>query len=144
MSASVPISSVYAAAHTGGFSSLCSLCCCKGLWSALRSPPSGRGDSMSHGCTWFCKKHKKMGSKCLVWGERCSSKIHLFSRLVKGRSLSFQPVHMLLHRHVLLLKLPMSVPPLSASPAEKLKSLLRSKAHPAVTLPRQHASAPSR
>lgn len=47
-------------------------------------------------------------------------------------------MHVLLHTDVLL-KLPMSVSPLSASPAENPKSLLCSKTHPATMLPWQHA-----
>lgn len=112
--------------HRQGVSPPCTVCAAvkdSGLLCAAHHP----GEDIAHPMdTWFRKKRKKMGLKRLVWGERCSQKIHLSSRLVKVRSLSFQPTHVLLQADVLL-KLPMPVPPLSASPAEKPESLLRSK-----------------
>lgn len=127
----------YTLLHIEGFSPRRSLCPqwnrCEGLWSALCSPPTRRGHSASHGYTGFCKECKRTGLKCLVWGETCSCNIHLSSRRMKGRSLSFQPTRVLLHMDVLLLKLPISVHPLSASPADKPRSLLRSKCSRAST-----------
>jgi len=93
----------------------------------------GRGYRASHGYRRFCKERGRVGLKRLLWGARCSENGHLVFRLGEGTALSFQPMHTPLGMGVLL-KLPGSVPPPPASPAEKPKSTLRYAACPALTL----------